>query len=498
MKTENINNQEGLRIISGEIANFQGISQKMVEVAGQSFVIFGKNAGGKSSVIRAFESVINSSSLPTKAIKEGEDSATVKLTVGGVVNGEEQEYTYKIRVTEEAAGKQKGVITVTDKEGNKIETRSVQKNILNYVSFDIDSFIRKGMTPEGRASKAGILEQIDILKSFMTQDDKVALHQLETEYEKIYLSRTDLNKEIDNIKASAKALPYTQEELTVFSADKTEEIAIIQSKQQDLANAIVEWSQNNDKLEAKRKRIETLVKEVVDLPKAQVAYTKLKPICDIDLVIEDGNPLSDIFCDIVKQVKLLGIDISHMESKKKQCAELTLEVTALAGWMLDNSRPSVEALNDKMTQLLSHQEKYREISSVEAKGIELKAKNEKSEAITKRLAEIKDEKKNLFAKSKLPVKGLTFDATGIYYNNLPFNSDHINSAEILSIGLAIAMAMNPTLRVVMIRNGSLIDKVTLKKMVGFCSKSGYQVILEVVDFSAESETEIVFTEKYLA
>lgn len=495
MKIEQISmDSEGLRIISGEVKNFQGVSNKIFHVEGSSFFIIGKNQSNKSCFMRAIQSPIDSSSIPSKVIKDGEEECVVKLKVGGSIDGEKKEYNFKIKFSEKD---QRGKVSVIDGDGNTLENRTAQKNLLNFVSFEVDEFIRKGLTETGQVSKPGLLQQIEILKSFMTQEDKVKLFELEKEYDRIYKERTSLNTEIDNIKASAKVLSYTQEELAVYSADKNSEITEVQKKQQDIANSIVEWSKQNNDLENKRSRIAKIEKDTADLPKAIIALNKLKPICDIDLQVEDGTSLSVMFGEIIRQVKLLEVDVKHMESKGKENNALIQEVSNISIWMQSNPKPSVDDLNTKMTELLSHQEKYREIKSVEVKGIELKAKTEKSDDITKRLEGIKLEKKELFSQSKLPVKNLSFDSEGIYYNEKPFNEDHCNSADIIAVGVKIAMAMNPTLRVVMIKHGSLIDKPTLKKMVKFCHDSNYQVIGEIVDFEGTKETEVVFAEEFL-
>jgi hypothetical protein len=56
----------------------------------------------------------------------------------------------------------------------------------------------------------------------------------------------------------------------------------------------------------------------------------------------------------------------------------------------------------------------------------------------------------------MPVEGLTFDATGLFYRGVPL--EQASDGEKLMVSLGISMALNPTLRVLSIKDGSLLDE----------------------------------------
>ena len=113
-----------LKIIRAEIKNFQSLEHKQIDLGGKSIAIIGRNGGGKSSLLRAIQSPINAQSIPSKAIKDGEERASVKIELAGEKDGEKAFYNYHLVFN---AKSKKGKLSVTDAEGNKIESRDTEK-----------------------------------------------------------------------------------------------------------------------------------------------------------------------------------------------------------------------------------------------------------------------------------------------------------------------------------------------------------------------------------
>jgi len=56
------------------------------------------------------------------------------------------------------------------------------------------------------------------------------------------------------------------------------------------------------------------------------------------------------------------------------------------------------------------------------------------------------------------------------------------------------MAMNPNLRLMVIKDGSLLDKKTLEYILKICESKGYQLLIEMVDRDG-GDLSIEFVEK---
>src|SRR3546814_3882853 len=78
----------------------------------------------------------------------------------------------------------------------------------------------------------------------------------------------------------------------------------------------------------------------------------------------------------------------------------------------------------------------------------------------------------------MPVSGLGFGDGFITLNGLPF--DQASTAEQIGASVGMGMAANPRLRVIMIREGSLLDDDSMKIVADLAEKHDYQVWLESV------------------
>jgi hypothetical protein len=78
-----------------------------------------------------------------------------------------------------------------------------------------------------------------------------------------------------------------------------------------------------------------------------------------------------------------------------------------------------------------------------------------------------------------PVEGLGFNADGVTYQGRPFAQ--ASSAEQLRVSVAPGMALNPSLRVMRIQDGSLLDSESLRLLTELATQHAMQCWIEVVD-----------------
>jgi hypothetical protein len=99
------------------------------------------------------------------------------------------------------------------------------------------------------------------------------------------------------------------------------------------------------------------------------------------------------------------------------------------------------------------------------------------------MAKREEEKRAAIAAAKLPVEGVEFVGEAIHLNGVPF--DQASDAEQLRTSLAIAMAANPRLRVIRVRDGSLLDEDGLRIVEEMAGDRDFQVWCERVDSSGK-------------
>lgn len=101
-----------------------------------------------------------------------------------------------------------------------------------------------------------------------------------------------------------------------------------------------------------------------------------------------------------------------------------------------------------------------------------------AEELTEKLAAIDKQKADGLAAAKFPIDGLGFDEGGVTYNGVPFKQ--ASSAEQLRVSLAMAIALNPKLRVIRIADGSLLDSDNLALVESIARENDFQVWIEMV------------------
>ena len=101
-----------------------------------------------------------------------------------------------------------------------------------------------------------------------------------------------------------------------------------------------------------------------------------------------------------------------------------------------------------------------------------------SERFTDIIEKLRQLKTDVVAKSKLPIEDLGFSEDGITFKDLPF--EQTSDSEKLKISMAIAMALNPKIRVIRITDGSLLDKDSMRIIEKMAKDKDFQVWVESV------------------
>jgi len=145
---------------------------------------------------------------------------------------------------------------------------------------------------------------------------------------------------------------------------------------------------------------------------------------------------------------------------------------------IDELLTQVSTLRDELEAASQHNQKIEQAKQYwneKDKIIDLEDKAEELDELVKKIVE---DKSKLIAKAKYPVDGLGFNDDGVTMKNLPFNQ--ASQAEQLRVSVAMGLATNPDLRVMLIRDGSLLDAKSKKLMSELAKANDAQIWLEVV------------------
>lgn len=115
--------------------------------------------------------------------------------------------------------------------------------------------------------------------------------------------------------------------------------------------------------------------------------------------------------------------------------------------------------------------------------VELETLRQSSQTYTDELEKADASKAEALARAGMPVAGLGFDDDGVTLNGVAFKQ--ASAAERLRVSVAIAMAKNPKLRVILIRDASLLDSSNMALIEQMALEHDFQVWVEKVDETGE-------------
>jgi len=441
-------NKDGLKLLKAEIKNFKNIEHKSIDFGGKSAIILGANRKGKSSLIQALMSPMNSKLLPAKPIKDGEDTASIELTIGGSISGKDVVYHIDMYFSEKD---QKGRLVITDEDGGKIPGgKSMVETIVGNIGFDILEFIDLGLTKDGKVSKPGVMQQIEVLKGFMPLEARKKLMALDNESKEVYDERAEINKDIKSNESKLKDVEMDPEEIEKYSTKIDD--SDVKSKMSSIGEEISEYDRIFRGVEDKQK----------------------------------------LWVEKAAEIQVLTEKLKKLEEENQETRN---QVTKGKKWLEGKVRPSMDSLTEELDKIQKHNDIHKLVMERQEFAKNVRELSEKSNAKGDRLLAIKSEKAEIFTENPLPVKGLEFTEEEILYDGLPFNENQHPSSTIIGIGIKVAMAMNPNLKVLVIKDGSLLDKKTLNFILKLVEKENYQLFIEMVDYEGEKDVTVEFIEK---
>jgi hypothetical protein len=411
-------------IVQLEIENVKRLHAVNITPEGNLMVIGGNNAQGKSSVLDAIAMILGGKDeVPAAPIHQGETKARIVADLGDIV---------VTRTFTMAGGTS---LTVKMKDGSPVAgPQTILDKLTAKVVFDPFAFIR--LDPRARAETLRKILGLD----FTALDAKKA---------KAFNERTVVNRDVEQMRTVVAAMP-------VFKDAPAEEQGTA-----ELVAQITEAGAHNAG--------KGLLK--VQLDSAERAFT------------ESLTNLGNITREVAELEARLADAQKRLVATKEAHDKNTQDAEAARTKHNDFKVVDVAPLTTKLTELEATNTKVRQNKDRATKVSEGQAKKAKSDELTKIIESVDAERTKLLKSAKYPVAGLGFSDSGVTYNNLPFEQS--SSAEQLRISVAIAAATHPTLRVMLVRDGSLLDENSLKLLGELAKEHDLQVWVERVGKGAE-------------
>ena len=202
-------------------------------------------------------------------------------------------------------------------------------------------------------------------------------------------------------------------------------------------------------------------------------------------------PADDVPAEEVTVTELVE-RIRRTENANQRIMQARRRRDELQSSIAETEPTDVSDLENQVAQIDTINARVREARRWREAHEQLQRGMQQSQEYTARLEALNEEKAQALRETDLPIPGLGIDDDGITYNGVPFQD--ANTASKLQTATAIAMALNPTIRIIRIADGSLLDRENLAALNELAADKGYQVWVERVDDDEDSAEGIVIRE----
>jgi recombinational DNA repair ATPase RecF len=391
--------------------------------------IKGENAMGKSSILEAIVIAFKGDrDLPKQPIKKGAKKGIVKISLDGDPAANIPPFTVTKKITEKGTS-----LKIEPDSVYAGETpRSFLDKLIGKISFDPLAFINE----EGKKQRRVLLDLIGI-----------DVDSLDTEEKNYFDLRTSKGREVKVQQAKIKGFNVWRE------VKNTKELSVSELSQQ-----LTEAINFNNSINNRQTANASLGKLAIRI-RDEYIPSKEEKISSLEEELR-------IERDALKKMK------DELEDKRK-------EFNAEKALLLELKAKDISTFNQLISDAEKINSKIRDNKKYDDELIVLHSLESEYEKLDMKIETVRRKRIDLLSAAKMPVDGLSFDEDGLLYNDIPLSQ--CSDGEKLMVSMGISMALNPMIRVLRIKDGSLLgpkNMAILRKMV---KDNDFQLWIERVE-----------------
>lgn len=413
-----------MKIVRLQAENYKRLKAVDITPKNDLVKISGDNEQGKTSILDAIWAVISEAETKKngteKPIRNGEKSAKVTLDLG--------EFVVTRKWTEKTS-----TLEVRNPDGSK-PAGGPQAIVDKFMGkFTLDPMALCNMKPAD-------------LKDFLLKFVDFDYPKYEADRKATYEKRTIVNRDLDVAAKALKARPALPEGLPEEEVPVQEVMKKISAVQAEI--------RKNDEI-----RNELVQSEA----KNQAALNAMR---ETQRALATAKAEAERLEGLLEKQHLESVEAADMVvAVKEMVAELKDPDQEVLKGLLQN----IEITNANVREKKSRLESFEKINNLET---ESKSLTEKIEALDKT-------KDAAFLSAKLPVEGLKISEDSVLFKDVPFSQ--CSSEEKLRVSIGLAMLSNPKLKVLRIKDASLIGKKQMAVVEEMIRQHGFQAWCEQVD-----------------
>jgi DNA repair exonuclease SbcCD ATPase subunit len=421
-----------MQVIKYEAHNVLGVKDIKFDLAGRHlFLVGGANGQGKSSALTALIMALAGKSgmtdYPEIALRKGQKKGKVTIELTGAADlMESKSITVELSLRQKPSGAIVEEFRVLDSAGEEApEPRKLLQRLFTLRAFDPLAFER--MKPKEKATLVQEMLGLDLSK-------------YDKEYQKVFAERTDLGRD-------GKKLAAQLEAAVKHDDAPKEEVKV------------VELMGTLDKLQAKSKERSEMAKLADDLVHEQ------KRLC------KEANEA------LQKTLENAKLKIAAAQKGEKNVLETIKS--------LPDPSAEIASVKEQIAKADETNRKVRENQAYDKLEKEVKKSRGDYQQLSDRLKEIQEERAEMVAKAEWPIKGMELNEDGLLMNGLPF--EQASTSQRIMASVAVGMALNPKLRLLVCQHGSDLDNDTLDALDAVVKAGDFQCLIEIVTRSKEDE-----------
>lgn len=418
------------KIIALRVSNVKRIRTIEILPQGDVITIGGKNDQGKSSLLDSiFYLLAGNAVVCDQPIRQGASKAEIHAELKEYPGTDEKQILIgDLIVTKKFTTSGAPTLRITTKDGAPVTSpQTILDQLCVKVTFDPLEFTRQ--PPAKQVETLRKLVGLD----FTDQDSK---------RKSIYDERTQTNRELASRKAKLNSLP-------VVTDAPAAEVSV--SDLMGELNVIRKFNQENEKIRNQKASVNSVLHE---------AKRRWE---------EQGERITALKAQLEQaEAALLTLKGDHVKAHNESQAHAATVAT-----LVDKDESEV---NKRITSADKDNAKVREHKARLDIAKEITDLEGQEQRQTAQIDALDAEKEKALSEAKFPLEGLTFDDSGVLLNKVPFNQ--AGTAAKIKASMAIGLALNPRLRVVLIRDGLLIDDEGMAAVADMAKANDCQVWVE--------------------
>lgn len=422
-----------MKIVGLVAENVKRIKVVEVRAKGKSVIVVGgQNDQGKSSLLDAIEMALEGKrSHPKEPLRRGAKRGRVVVELDDIV------------VTRTFAAGGGTELKVESKAGKQFPSpQAMLDKLYSDLTFDPLTFERQDAD-----------EQAEIIRKIVGLDFRA----LDEERQKLYEQRTDENRSLKALQVSYDAAVHhddaPDDEVSIDDLARELETA------EQLQRAADKAERDVDAVEAEMTRLQ----EQIEREQTRIAELK-RMLAQSEATVATLNG----------QLAAKETAAAEATARSQEASEKVPDTAAIRARLAE-----ANSINTKVRENRQHYSAQEMLEDARARVAEL----------TSKIDQIDEQKAEQLATAKYPVDGLAMSADGtVLFGGIPF--EQASTSDRIRVSVAIGLALHPKLRVLLVRDGSLIGAAKLQVIEEMVKQADAQLWIEMMQEEPTSKTTV--------